>query len=116
VSKQSLLALKKLIGEYERNQRYPKQEFKKTLNSVFDITNTEGQWLCQEDKKLYEKQIESEGKIEYTTHKPAPISSIHPSKRKRLTTKITITVPKDDIDDISSTSTSDSDTSSNVSV
>ena len=58
--------IKKLIGEYERNQRYPKQEFK-TLNSVFDITKTEGQWLCQEEKKRYEKQIESEGKIGYNS-------------------------------------------------
>ena len=43
LSEQAIIArIKKLIGEYERNQRYPKQKFK-TLNSVFDITKTEGQ-------------------------------------------------------------------------
>ena len=39
--------------------------------------------MCCEDRALYHKQVESGGKVGYTTHKPAPQSSIHPSKRQR---------------------------------
>ena len=66
-----------------------KNYFEKQLDTLFDITKVEGLWLCEEDKKLYHKQKESEGKIGYTTHRPAPISSIHPSKRKRFS-KLTV--------------------------
>ena len=41
-------------------------------------------WLSSEDRKLYEIQIASRGKVGYTTEITAPSSSIHPSKRVRL--------------------------------
>ena len=44
-----------------------------------------GYWLCNVDKELYKRKIESGGRVEYTTVKVNSISTIHPSKRpKRL--------------------------------
>ena len=50
----------------------------------FDITQPGGTWLCNEDKEFYCKQIETNGRVGYTTLKPAPLSKIHPSKRSRI--------------------------------
>jgi len=84
LSQQSINArLTKMILLHEENQRRPKEDFSIGLKSIFDITKVDGVWLCREDKELYHTQIESGGKIGYTTHKPAPKSSIHPSKRQR---------------------------------
>lgn len=84
LSQQAINArLTKLILLYEKNQRRPKEDFLNGMKSVFDITKVDGVWLCREDKELYHKQVESGGKVGYTTHKPAPKSSIHPSKRQR---------------------------------
>ncbi|ESN97309.1 hypothetical protein HELRODRAFT_178094 [Helobdella robusta] len=49
---------------------------------LFDVTNKTGQWLCAEDKKFYQIQIQSRGKTGYATTKNASQSTIHPSKRK----------------------------------
>lgn len=54
------------------------------LNELFDITKVCGQWLCTEDKVLYQKQLESKGQVGYATDKVASKSSIHPSKRIKL--------------------------------
>ena len=35
------------------------ESFKDEVENLFDITNIEGEWLCQEDKKVYNIQIES---------------------------------------------------------
>lgn len=75
--------LTKMVRLHEQNQRSPKEDFSNFMKSIFDITKVDGVWLCSEDKELYHKQIESGGKVGYTTHKPAPKSSIHPSKRQR---------------------------------
>lgn len=84
LSQQAINArLTKMILLYEKNQRRPKEGFLNGMKSIFDITKVDGVWLCREDKELYHKQIESGGKVGYTTHKPAPKSSIHPSKRQR---------------------------------
>ena len=117
ISEQAIIArIKKLIAEYEKDQKYPKEEFKLKLDTVFDITKPKGQWLCEEDRKLYKIQIASEGKIGYTTHKLASSSTIHPSKRQRLTKKDNKTMTDDDTEDRkSSSSTTNSDTSSSES-
>lgn len=39
------------------------------LNDVLDITKKNGEWLCSEDKKLYNLQIESKGQVGYSTGK-----------------------------------------------
>ena len=84
LSQQAINArLTKLIFLYEKNQRRPKEDFLNGMESIFDITKVDGAWLCREDKELYHKQVESGGKVGYTTHKPAPKSAIHPSKRQR---------------------------------
>ena len=48
------------------------------------MTNKTGQWLCSEDKKLYEIRIQSGGKTGYATAKLACKSTIHPSKRRKF--------------------------------
>lgn len=84
LSQQAIKArLAKLILLYEKNQRRPNEDFLNGMENIFDITKVNGVWLCSEDKELYHKQVESDGKVGYTTHKPAPKSSIHPSKRQR---------------------------------
>lgn len=84
LSQQAINArLTKLILLYEKNQRRPNKDFLNGMQSIFDITKVDGVWLCREDRALYYKQVESGGKVGYTTHKPAPQSSIHPSKRQR---------------------------------
>ena len=66
---------------HEKNQRRPKEDFSKEIENVFDITKVDGPWLCREDKELYYRQVESCGKVGYTTYKLAAQTSIHPSKR-----------------------------------
>ena len=58
--------------------------FEIELQKIFDMTKLGGNWLCNEDKDLYNRQIESNGKIGYTTLKPAPLTSIHASKRLKI--------------------------------
>ena len=64
-----------IITSISTNQIYPKNYFEKQLDTVFDLIKVEGRWLCEEDKKLFHKQEESEGKIVYMTHRPAPNST-----------------------------------------
>ena len=54
------------------------------MQKVFDITNAGGEWLCQEDKDLYYRQILSDGRVGYTTQKLAPASTIYPSKKRKI--------------------------------
>ena len=80
LSKQAISArLKKLLTDYEKNQKYSKMDFEEALEDIFDITKFNGEWLNKEDKDFYLKQIESGGKVGYTTLKAG---YIHPSKQK----------------------------------
>ena len=54
------------------------------MSKIFDITKSDGEWLCEEDKKLYENQVKFNDSIGYITNKETPLSTIHPSKRKLL--------------------------------
>ena len=80
--------LQKLVDLYEKYRREPTQKFEKRLSDLFDITNINGEWRnIKVDKKLYEQQVKSKGKVGYTTSQIAPLSTIHPSKRRRLTSE-----------------------------
>lgn len=82
LSKQQVSAkVYKLIIVFEKYRKRRNEEFEKNLTHLFDITNVSGNWLCSEDKQLYNKQIESGGRVGYTTEKVASMSTIHPSKR-----------------------------------
>jgi len=72
-----------VIAAYNKNRKKKTDCFEKEKECLFDITKTDGAWLCQEDRKLYNSQVKSNGKIGYVTNKEAPKSSIHPSKRIR---------------------------------
>lgn len=84
LSKQQISArVEKLIIGLEKYRKRQNEEFEKNLTHLFDITNQSGNWLSCEDKELYKIQIESEGRVGYTTEKVASPSTIHPSKRPR---------------------------------
>lgn len=84
LSQQATIAwLTKLIGLYEKNQSRPNKEILNDMGNKFDITKIDGACLCREDKELNHKQVELDGKVGYTTHKPASNSFVHPSKRQR---------------------------------
>ena len=51
------------------------------MSKIFDITKSDGEWLCKEDKKLYQYQVKFNGSIGYITNKKAPLITIHPSKK-----------------------------------
>lgn len=73
--------LNSLIDLSDKNKKNPSDKFTATLSQLFDVTNKNGEWKSSEDKKLYQKQIKSGGKVGYSTVKPAPLESMHPRKR-----------------------------------
>ena len=77
--------LDKLIFNYRNYPRKPSKTFEKDMQKVFDITNAGVEWLCQEDKDLYYRQIQSDGIVGYTTQKLAPASTIHRIEEKKDT-------------------------------
>ncbi|QQP40599.1 Uncharacterized protein FKW44_014704, partial [Caligus rogercresseyi] len=80
VSDQAIRAkLEKLLQEYDHCRK--KQNFD-SLDELFDVTKVKGQWLCKEDKNLYELQMQSKGQVGYSTGKRASAQTIHPSKRR----------------------------------
>ena len=76
--------LDKLISNYRNYQRKPSKTFEKDMQKVFDITNAGGEWLGQEEKVFFYRQIQSDGRVGYTTQKLAPASTIHPSKKRKM--------------------------------
>jgi hypothetical protein len=83
ISKQAIISkLEKLLKVYDECVR--RSCFEK-LDSIFDITKEGGVWLNSEDKKLHRIQVETKGRVGYSTSTPASNSTIHPSKRSRLT-------------------------------
>ena len=85
LSKQQVQAkLDKLLILFESYKKRKNKEFEDNLSKLFDITKMSGNWLNREDKDLYETQIQSGGKVGYTTAKEAPLSTIHPSKRIKM--------------------------------
>ena len=43
-----------LIKQYEKYQRRPISKFEAEMSKIFDITKSDGEWLCEEDKKFYQ--------------------------------------------------------------
>ena len=43
------------------------KKFLEHVANIFNITKYDGKWLRMEDKKLYKKQLEFNGRIGYTT-------------------------------------------------
>ena len=88
LTKQSIVAkVSKLVEENVKHRKRNNNEFAMELENVFDITKTNGQWLCKEDKQLYNLQVKSQGTIGYVSSKLVPQSAIHPSKRERKSAK-----------------------------
>ena len=58
----------------------------KNLRKIYHISlilQNSGNWLCSEDKELYRNQVESGGRVGYTTKKVASISTKHLSNRPK---------------------------------
>ena len=109
VSDQAICAkLNKLLKEYECCRK--KQNFD-ALNQLFDITKVKGEWLCKEDENLYKLQVESQGQVGYSTGKPASAKTIHPSKRRKITSVTTSTMAAPSEQSETSSSTDSCDTS-----
>ena len=73
-----------LIKQYEKYQRRPTSKFEAEMSKIFNITNSDEEWVCEEAKKLYQNQVKLNRSIGYITNKKAPLSTIDPSKRKLL--------------------------------
>ncbi|ESN98045.1 hypothetical protein HELRODRAFT_177274 [Helobdella robusta] len=71
-----------LLKKYDTHLKKPVGDMREQFDKLFDVTNKTGQWLCAEDKKFYQIQIQSRGKTGYARTKNASQSTIHPSKRK----------------------------------
>ena len=54
------------------------------MSKIFNITNSDEEWLCEEAKKLYQNQVKFNSSVGYITNKKAPFCTIDPSKRKLL--------------------------------
>ncbi|QQP57319.1 Uncharacterized protein FKW44_002257 [Caligus rogercresseyi] len=69
---------RKALQEYDHCRK--KQNFD-SLDERVDVTKVKGQWLCKEDKNLYELQMQSKGQVGYSTGKRASARpSTHPSE------------------------------------
>ena len=79
--KSAMYRLTCLIKQYEKYQRRPSSKFEAEMSKIFDITKSDGEWLCEEDIKLYQSQAKFGGSIGYITNKKAPLSTIQPSKK-----------------------------------
>lgn len=77
--------LNRLIDLNNKNKKNPSDKFTAILSQLFDVTNVNGEWKSSEDKELYQRQIKSGGKVGYSTVKQAPLKSMHPRKRTRVT-------------------------------
>ena len=73
-----------LIKQYEKYQRRPTSKFEAEMSKIFDITKSDGEWLCEKDKKLHQNQVKFNVSIGYITNKMAPLSTIHRSKKKNF--------------------------------
>ncbi|ESN99966.1 hypothetical protein HELRODRAFT_176266 [Helobdella robusta] len=71
-----------LLKKYDTHLKKPVGDMREQFDKLFDVTNKTSQWLCAEDKKFYQIQIQSRGKTGYATTKNASQNTIHPSKRK----------------------------------
>ena len=82
--KDAIYCLICLIKQYEKYQCRPTSNFEAEMLKIFNITKSDEEWLCEENKKLYQNQGKFNGSIGYITNKKTPLSTTDPSKRKLL--------------------------------
>ena len=71
-----------VVDLYQKYRKIKLEQVEKKLKGLFDVTKVDGNWLCSEDKKLYTTQIQTSGRVGYSTRKKADLNSIHPLKQK----------------------------------
>ena len=67
-----------ILKQYEKYQRRPTSKSKAEMSKIFNFTKSDEEWLCEEDKKLYQNQVKFNGSIGYITNKKPPLSTIDP--------------------------------------
>ncbi len=73
--------IEKLINWYNKNLKRP--SCNSDFSKIFDITSSTGIWLCKEDKDFYKLQLETHGKVGYSTAKK-DMKIVHPSKKRKI--------------------------------
>jgi hypothetical protein len=79
-----LRKIERVINKFDTFLKKPTGSIESVFCVLFDVTKTDGVWLCHEDQRLYKSQIDTNGEIGYTTTKLASVNSIHPSKRRKI--------------------------------
>jgi len=79
--------IENVVKKCERCNRRPGNN---DFTKMFNVTNEKGEWLCQEDKKFYELQVLTKGKVGYCTTKE-DTQGIHPRKVKLLKENLSVT-------------------------
>lgn len=72
-----------LLKKYDKQLRKHRNLKSVFSSSLFDITNTHGEWLAREDRQFYHLQLMSNGLSGRCTTIPED-NKIHPSKRRML--------------------------------
>jgi len=74
---------KKIDSLLQKSNKQRRKSTKTTdFSNVFDITNSNGAWLCNEDRIFYEAQKFSKGTVGYCTNVSGD-NQIHPSKKRK---------------------------------
>lgn len=86
--------IENVLNKYEKDSRKPgTQDF----TNLFNVTDENGEWLCQEDKAFYNLQMSTNGKAGYCTT-IEDTQRVHPRKLKLIKQKVS----QDTKDDLSS--------------
>ena len=79
-----LRKIERVIDKFDTFLKKPTGSIEGVFGVLFDVMKTDGVWLCHEDQQFYKTQIDTNGKVGYTTTKLASVNSIHPSKRRKV--------------------------------
>lgn len=82
--------ISKVVEDFLEQNKQTKSKKVYDFSQLLNVTDENGQWLCQEDKQFYELQVSSKGAAGYCTGKSGD-NDLHPrtlSKLKRLQVRI----------------------------
>ena len=72
--------IENVLNKYEKDSRKPgTQDF----TNLFNVTDENGEWLCQEDKAFYNLQMSTNGRAGYCTT-IEDTQGVHPRKLKNI--------------------------------
>ena len=86
--------IENVLNKYEKDSRKPGMQ---DFTNLFNVTDENGEWLCQEDKAFYNLQMSTNGRAGYCTT-IEDTQGVHPRKLKLIKQKVS----QDTKDDLSS--------------